>query len=314
MSLNHIHDATRDYFAAQWILNAHENSRASYCEDLGSIKNYLDVEKALICGTGPTLNDHETNLKQIMMSKVERKRYLIIANHSNLATLLYWGIAPDMVVITDSGDPTFHRLERDVLPHFKSMLKKQGTVFVLASHSAPQLLKLLNQYHMPIYLFVSALRELDGDTFAKFYNQLVSGMHPFDPRTHILQAGCVSNASVLVCNALKLLGKTPSLSEVFLLGVDFGYPDGITRCCQVTYNKGSDQFDVDDKPTFLGKEIQIVRYHDYPTSEEQMAYYRDLRFIQQQMIEAQGDKAPFKLYVSRNRDLLRDFLPTKPYW
>lgn len=298
-------DLTLDTFAAKWLQNAMLNGRKLFIRDLLEMEGKLDVERAIVCGTGPSLDIDLGSLKNI--SVFSKDRTIILANHSNLATLLFFEVVPDIVVIADSGEATFTRLKRDVIPHFKSQLRKK-TIFCLPSHAHPDLIDLINSAHLPIFCYGAAFSNAELDDFRLFYNQVLDSACP-PVRTFIAQAGSVSNACVLLCHCLKVQGKMPNLEEVILSGVDYSYPNGITRCTQVTWNAELKDFNVDEKPTNLGPEIIRETYGGMPTSEEQMSYYKDLRFISRNLEDEKGRKL-FSLYTSQP-NFLTDFLELK---
>lgn len=311
MSVDQVNDMTRSHFSAQWLKNAVANGRLTTFEDLEHIHSFPDARQAIICGTGPSLNK-DFDALQAIAADPKQRHTLIVANHSNLATLLFKGIVPHLVVIADSGDPTLLRLKRDVLPHFKSDLKRQHTIFILPTHAHPDLVRLLLVFHMPIYYYLSLFRILEGDTQGKLYNDAVfAAVEPFKEVQHtcILQAGSVSNASVLVCNALKLLGKAPLLDEVRLSGVDYSYSGYITRCMQVAWSAEERDFDVEEFPTYLGEEIRKVKYNGLVTSEEQVAYYRDLRFIYWNLVEQVKPEDRIFNITTTTDNFVSDFLP-----
>jgi len=307
MAINAVIDRTLDTFVCKWAENAIKNGQRQDTHDLGDIQAKLDVDMVIVCGTGPSLNADMGRLFEI--SK-EEKNTAIIANHSNLATLLFRGIAPDYVVITDSQEPTFLRLQRDVLPHFKAMLKKKHTAFILPTHANIELVNLLTAHKMPVYFFLAAIRQEQDNLFSRLYNTVLSVSGGTGFKTFIMQAGSVSNAAVLVCQALKMLDKLPNLKNVVLSGVDYSYPNGWTRCEQVTWNAETRDFDINGWPEFLGPEIRRVRYNGLETSEEQVEYMKDLRFIYWNMIEANKAKneQPFDLWTSSD-NFIHDFLP-----
>jgi len=305
MSLNIERDLTLQTFAAQWLSNAIVNGQKLFVEDLDRIHAFPKAERIIVCGTGPSLNNDFAALK----SASDDERTVLIANHSNLATLLYHEIVPDLVVITDSQEPTFLRLKRDVMPHFKGAMRRKHTCFILPTHAHPELVNLIDKNRFPVYMFHSILS--GDDPFRKLYNDTLANACGQGLKTFCLQAGSVSNASVLICNALHLLDKIPNVSSVILSGVDYSYPNGITRCEQVVWVDALRDFEVCEKPEFLGKEIRIVKYNGLHTSEEQVAYYKDLRFIYWNMIEnVKPGQEPFKLYTSQV-NFLSDFLPVR---
>jgi len=309
-----VKDMTRPHFTGTWIRNAILNGRNRYIQDLEHIPAFPIADEILICGTGPSLNKDFIAIRTRIMNKA-KNQMLIIANHSNLSTLLYEGIVPHMVVVADSGDPTFLRIKRDVLPHFKSVLRHAGTAFIMPTHAHPKLIDILLDAKMSVFYFLSLFRNETDDEFNNFYNQaLFAAAEPEREAVHtcILQAGSVTNAAVLVCNALKMLNKIPLVTDVRLTGVDYSYPHGITRCRQVTWNSEVKDFDVEDEPVFLGEEILRVKCNGLPTSEEQLAYYRDLRFINKNLVEmVKPEERVFNISTTQD-NFIADFLPVIP--
>ena len=96
-------DLTGSRWMVEWILNARQNGLLN-----PPIRSMHDLEpdertEAIVCGSGPSLNDD--------LDALAKTPAIIIANHSNLSTLLYFHIRPDFVLITDSGEATFERIK-----------------------------------------------------------------------------------------------------------------------------------------------------------------------------------------------------------
>lgn len=302
-------DNTRKRFLSEWLSNSIRNfidhPRIPGLEALSPEPSALT---AVICGSGPSLDLDLDALKRLK----SRKSLRIFANHSNFPTLLSCSIVPDFVVVTDSQDETRRRFEEDCLPLFKKDLRKCR--FLLPTHVNPKLLSLLDSSNLPIHLFKNIIRD-KGQDLEDLYNKGLDASNP-NVTTYIIQAGCVANISVLVCNALNLLEKA-RFSRIILSGVDYcvkplGEGRYKTRCVSASFDKASNSMKLDfevSKPNHEG--LEILKIGGVHTDEISFAYYRDLRFINLHMTSPQQGPKVFDIFTSRP-SFPSDFLPILP--
>jgi hypothetical protein len=292
-------DNTYQRWIPEWIKNMRFlDNRSGVLSDLHVIPKMPDIKTVIICGSGPSLNVDFEYLPKLQHDK----SICIIANHSNLATLFHRGIVPDFCVISDASEQIPKRLEEIVLPNWKREMRK--TRFLLPTMTNPELVKLLAQNHCLMFFFKAITREVDGMT--GLYNILTNILCP-SIESGILQAGCVSNVSLIICHILKLYSMT-NLQDVILSGVDFSYPNGISRCETVSFKDG--KLSIEEKPTWIPPDLKQIKYNGLLTDVTNIAYRNDLMFILENL-RVEDTKLPFNVFTSNN-NFISDFISVKP--
>lgn len=147
------------------------------------------VERAAVAGAGPSLE------RQVEQLAVLRPRPFLVATDTSLPALLGWGCTPDLVVSIDCQLASYH--------HFLQGLPRQVPL-ALDLASPPVLSRLAER----TLFFASA------HPFARYLSARWRRLPSFDT-----SGGNVAQAAVSVA---LLLGAR----EVFLLGLDFSYPEG----------------------------------------------------------------------------------------
>ena len=295
-----------EVFGAGWLKHAIQNGRKELV-DIDKMEVNLGIKRIIVCGTGPSLDTDIDKLKEIHDNDPHT---WIMSNHSNTSTLLFYGIVPDLVSVVDSQELTLTRFKRDIFPSFSEAMRRRKTKFIMPTHIQPQLVDLIQKFKFELYFYMAFLRIYDpADAFPNFFNDILGFVTQPSIQTTTLQAGCVSNASVLNCFTMKLAGILPNLEEVICSGVDYAYPHGITRCTQITWNERKENFDVEKNVTFLGSNIGKVYYNGLLTSEDQVSYYRDLRFLALNM-KLEDESLPFRMFTSQ-QNFISDFLEVK---
>jgi hypothetical protein len=234
---------------------------------------------------------------------------IIIANHSNLATLLYFDIAPDFVMIADANEVIYERL----VPVFKNFAGANLPIFVLPTHVPPKIVDLLTAYRCEMYFYPNIARKPQQSASADFYNSILTMLTPsleYEKDGQMLtdcivQAGCVSNASLLFAMYL-IFNKAKDVKEVYFSGVDFSFPDDKARCATIVYGPENDEPTLDVEPSF-DPEPPRFRLNGLLTDDNQFAYYKDLRFIISVMRQ---DFPDVKAYTT-SKNFISDFLEVK---
>ena len=291
-------DNTYQRWIPEWIKNMRFlDHRSGVLSDLHVIPKMPDVKTVIICGSGPSLNADFEHLQKLQHDK----SVCIIANHSNLATLFHRGIIPDFCVISDASEQIPKRLEETIFQFKHSWTKGiRKTRFLLPTMSSPELIRLLAKNHCIMFFFKAITREVDGMT--GLYN-IVTNILCSSIESGILQAGCVSNVSLIICHILKLYSMT-NLQDVILSGVDFSYPNGISRCETVSMKDG--KLSIEEKPTWIAPDLKQIKYNGLLTDVTNVAYRNDLMFILENL-RVEDNKLPFNVFTSRP-NFISDFL------
>jgi hypothetical protein len=297
-------DKTQERWQATWLKNAFENGRRS--PSIRPLREIVgdDREAIIICGSGPSLmNDIE---------KLKSDPSIIIANHSNLGTLLYYNIIPDFVIVADANEIITERLK----PLFNNGELKMARIptYILPTHASPKLVDLLQDHGCDMYFYPNIARKLTNDASCDFYNTVLQFLTPSldyekDGQTVtdcIVQAGCVVNAALLFSMYL-LINKTKDVKEIYFSGADFSYPMHTARCPTVVFlPDGSAKLDL--APDFDPEPPRFC-LNGLLTDENQLAYYRDFRFI----VSVFREEFPnIRLYTT-TKNFISDFLDVKAF-
>jgi hypothetical protein len=299
-------DLTYQRWTAEWLHNAADNGRA-----FGTMPSFLETNAFLkktavvICGSGPSLMGDIDDIKR------KRDELVVFGNHSNSPTLLYYGIIPDFIVVTDAGEPTELRFVRDIL-RWRHELRKNHTKVILATTCRPGLAKAVDRAGVDLRWFKS-LPKLKSEDARSFEFVFGESMHAMTPQldVYVLQAGSVSNTTVMIAHTLAYNDKFPAVRRILLSGVDCGYPGGIKRCDIVEWDEGKKDWKVTEKPTAIGSEIKVELFCGYPTDAASIAYRNDLALIAERL--ANPDKSmvpppPVIPMFTTSRNFLADFL------
>lgn len=303
-------DLTGKRWHTEWLTNARLNGildpPIQSIHDLFFYDTYHDL---IICGSGPSLTGDLARIKY--RSDID---CLVIANHSNLATLFYHDIRPSYCMITDAGEGTLKRLRDDVLPNWPDACRNID--FILPTHMRTDLVQLLRSNGCEPFFFpqISQTTSVDVDKIdvAEQYNSILLTMTPSlkyiedaqEITDCLTQSGCVSNASIIFSMFLKL-HKAP-LERVYLSGVDYSFPNGQNRCQNVTWNKALNEFDVINNPDRHEKDPPLLYLNGLATDPVQFEYYKDCRYIAQDIKVNEY----FDLFTT-TKNFLSDFLDVK---
>jgi hypothetical protein len=299
-------DLTYDRWVADWLHQAADNGRAfPVMKDFLEVNSFLTEKTIVICGSGPSL------MADIDLMRLKRKHLVVFANHSNAATLLYHGIVPDFIVVTDAGEPTETRFTRDILK-FSHELRRDHAVVILATTARTGLAKAVVKAKMELRWFKSLPQLTGGGTksFEFVYGEAIHAMNP-QLEIYVLQAGSVSNTSVMIAHTMVYNGKMPKVNRMVLSGVDCGYPGGITRCDIVEWDGKVNSWKVTQEPTSIGPEIKIERFAGYPTDAASLAYRGDLQLLVERLQhpdESMVPPPPVLKIVTSSNNFLADFL------
>ena len=288
----------------EWIINARSNGLLD--PPIRSVHDLVsdgidERDELVVCGSGPSLDND--------LDKLTCNPAVIVANHSNLATLLYFNVRPDYVLITDAGSATYERLARDVLPHFDTSFIR----FILPTHTSPKLVELLRAYSIEPYFFVNLATSIAQTEEQNRYNDILQAMTPslsyLDANGNsmvpaMVQCGCVSNASLIFAVFLALNGQP--LKRVYLSGVDFSFPNGFNRCTTVRYE--DDRCIVEKNPPRHPNDPPLMKLAGLDTDIVQFAYYNDLKFIASNL--ASMSPKLFDIYTT-SQNFIADFLEVR---
>jgi hypothetical protein len=151
------------------------------------------TRRALVVGAGPSLEGQLQTLREL------RREALLIASDTSLPALLACGIRPDLVLSIDCQQISYH--------HFLQGLPEEVTL-ALDLASPPVLAR-----RAPRVLFFASRHPLSLYLSAHF--------RPFPPID--TSGGSVAHAAVHLAQQL-------GAREIYLLGLDFSYPDGKAYC------------------------------------------------------------------------------------
>jgi hypothetical protein len=317
-TLRRVYNGTFSRFTEEWIQNAYLNGK-----NFPTMKSFLDVSPmldpltAVVCGSGPSLMKDIEIMKR--WSEKTREHYVIFGNHSNGATLLYHGIVPDFIVVTDSSEETTLRFSRDIL-HWKKELKSHGTRVILTTTCHPELPIAARTANLPLFWFKSLMTERGNDprAYETIYNQIITVLAQ-KLELYILQAGSVTNAIAFIVHTMAWNGVLPKILRVGFSGVDCGYPDGITRCDIVEYDEVTQKVNVTIKPTVQGQKLKVEIFAGLRTDAAQILYRGDLQYIVETISKQQQDEAakekdrdeiiarPVRFFTT-SRNFIADFL------
>lgn len=302
-------DLTGKRWHIEWLSNARQNGMLDPpIQSINNLFHYDNFEDLILCGSGPSLTADLAKIKA--RSEID---CLVIANHSNLATLLYHKIQPNYCLITDAGEATFTRLFKDVLPHWPDECRHID--FILPTHIRPDLVQLLRRHGIEPFFFANISSHTDAALaeHGDLYNSILLLMCPSiqhkdddgnDVTFCLAQAGCVSNISLNFCIFLSQY-RVP-LQRVYLSGVDYSFPNGQNRCRTVSWNTMTNEFDVIENPDRHEKDPPLLRIGGMLTDGVQFGYYNDLRYI---VRDIKANKL-FDVFTTSN-NFISDFVDVK---
>jgi hypothetical protein len=287
----------------KWIRNAYLNGlRSPAIKPLSALPDD-DRESIVICGSGPSL-----------MKDIERLKVcpsIIVANHSNLATLLYFDIWPDFVIVADANEAIAKRLR----PVFANLPRLLEAKFILPTHCPPALVDVLEAAGQDMYFYPNIARKPQNSSEMDFYNDVLRMLTPSLDRLDeagvkvqdcLVQAGCVTNAA-LIFSMYLIESKAKGIREIYFSGCDFSYPDGKARCPLVVYGPESHEPELVESPDF-DPTPERYELNGLLTDDNQFAYYRDLRFI----VSVMRQDFPDVAHYTTTWNFISDFLPIKP--
>lgn len=263
----------------RWVWNTAANFhqiRKEFLEDgkRWALRDYQAKKKeqrgpAVILGAGPSFNEAAPLLK--------KWKGAVFSPESMASTCLYHGRTPDYIGVFDAGEMYERFLEgydwgKAILVTHPSVEEKLITdwkgekIYYTMHHILSVDYDMLASKNgkMTMREMVDMIR---GQTFgADFFDSILPIMYPYVATT-ILNAGCIANNLIQIAN---FMGYGP----LFLVGVDFGYPNNEHRAeaWQIDRKTGdwfaSPTVDIREA---IGRAIHISD-NGVPTTEEQIEY------------------------------------------
>jgi len=219
--------------------------------DLSKIK---DPTQAVVCGSGASLNEMSKFLPDFPG--------IVVCGASNASNVAASGRVPDLILAIDAGVGTILHLSG--VPY-----DSLGSTLITPTASNPEVPCLFPNNRL---WFTSIIQMAKGAN------------HPFNVFSHMLfpfiqsfmfQAGCTINAELLFLNLLSEYKKI-SLDAVYLLGCDFAYKKGASRC--LAYKRNDDltyeQRDISHSTTEIQTRSQIWRSANGLLTDDTMLGYK----------------------------------------
>lgn len=202
--------------------------RSTLRRDISQYRPRKNVERVVICGAGPTLEEAISN------GFFEESDF-VVANQGSLLPLFMQGETPDVCMIVD---PTYDAV--------KPLWLGESTGFRCPVFAATT--TMWSRDTSEDFFFKNALYNPEGDIRKEVFNQIVD-FADAKVTTFVLQVGCVVNASALIAHELMDTKVLPTVPIVFV-GVDAGEVNGRWRC--TVYEK-------EEKPEELGELVATER-------------------------------------------------------
>jgi hypothetical protein len=265
--------AVTDYWMSQWVTDSVAN-RPLIKRDLES-RRWKDAggkslccmsniykrpgTPAIICGSGPSLDDDYASLRKF--------KGVIVAAMSNAPNLLAHGIIPDFICCVDAHKNVSRQLESSFLKipreHPLSLWREKTWLVTHPMIHFSLLPKWPKECHRTYFRPMQL-----GDVF---FEKIMGLMYP-ELEIAFLNAGCVTNTCLEVAD---FLGCNP----IGFLGADMAYIDGRERCSSWTWDDKANAFvRQPDKPV---QTKHLIRYTEdgLYTTEEMLAYKQNFFLI-----------------------------------
>jgi hypothetical protein len=203
---------TLNYFVKYWLENSRENTYyINQAMEHGNHAHNIPfngkdpMEGIVIVASGPSLYKQREHLKEL-------NKYLVICSPTNYSTCLAYGLIPDIVTVADSQVMMAYNMF-NVVEHPKDIN------LVVSTSVHPKLFHVFPKEKF--YWFKSYIQNEKGNLQSP-YNHLIDLLFS-NVKDHIMQAGNVTNLSLILVELLRKCGRFGEKKEqprVFLVGYD----------------------------------------------------------------------------------------------